>query len=186
MTCNGKVKKKFSCYNGIVHDYIDKHRNKRKTEMQFYAKLPSLRCSIEISAMAIRSTDGKRHNHQRRIPEKLLQSLKKRLLKKESRLKQVSSFNELIEEVQKTKIKRIGELTIYDTALRIGAHLKKKPDRIYLHAGTKKGALALGMNCKGKKTLKMEEFSKAFQRLKAYEVEDCLCIYKDHFKGISA
>ena len=40
----------------------------------------------------------------------------------------------------------IGSLTVYDTATRIGAFLKLEPDRVYLHAGTRDGARALGFD----------------------------------------
>lgn len=189
MTCYGKVKKKFSSYDEIVSDYIAKCRQKRKVELKFYAKQPSIVRSIEVCAMAIRGTDGKRHNHQRLIPKKTLQSWKKMLLAKAprlKRLKQRGNFNELFEEICNSKIKGIGELTVYDTALRIGAYLNVKPLTIYLHAGTRKGAQTLGMDYKKQIYLDMKKFNKAFQRLKAYEIEDCLCIYKDNFKGISA
>jgi hypothetical protein len=43
-------------------------------------------------------------------------------------------------------IKGFGELAVYDCSLRVGSYLNLLPDKIYLHAGTRKGAEALKMN----------------------------------------
>jgi len=74
----------------------------------------------------------------------------------------------------------IGVLTVYDIAHRIGAYLGKEPTRVYAHAGTKVGALALGIDGD---VFDPRILPKAFLRLSAAEVEDCLCIYKDDLEG---
>ena len=74
-------------------------------------------------------------------------------------------------------IKGIRALTIYDTPIRIGAFVKLQPERVYLHAGTKEGAKALGFY--SRETLAVSELPKMFSRLTPAEIEDCLCIYKD-------
>ena len=60
------------------------------------------------------------------------------------------------------QIKGIGELTIYDTALRIGFYLDIYPDKVYLHAGTREGAKRLigEDKVKNKKYLEMSELPK--------------------------
>ncbi len=78
-------------------------------------------------------------------------------------------------------ITRVDVLAIYDTALRLGAFRGVLPDRVYLHAGTLKGVKNLGLNIRAKKSLAMSDFPPEFGELEAYEVENCLCIYKDHF-----
>jgi len=80
-------------------------------------------------------------------------------------------------------VKGVGELTIYDTANRIGAHLGLKPEHIYLHAGTKKGAeKLLGHRIKAKH-INAHDLPPAFQNkaLSNAALEDILCIYKDQF-----
>jgi hypothetical protein len=74
-----------------------------------------------------------------------------------------------------------SELTVYDTAQRIGAYLGIKPDRIYLHAGARAGARALGLRGRAESILR-QDLPREFQRLEPYEAEDCLCIYKDHLR----
>jgi hypothetical protein len=57
-----------------------------------------------------------------------------------------------------------------------------EPDRIYLHAGTREGARALGL---GGTALSKSELPKAFHRLSPGEIEDCLCIYKDDLRRLA-
>jgi len=83
-------------------------------------------------------------------------------------------------------IRRVRILAVYDTALRLGAFRGILPDRVYLHAGTLKGAKNLRLEVRAKKSLAMSDLPSEFRKLKAYEVENCLCIYKEHFKPASA
>jgi hypothetical protein len=46
------------------------------------------------------------------------------------------------------------------------------PDKVYLHAGTRLGARALGLRTAA--TLKMSELPKEFRALKPHEIEDVL------------
>jgi hypothetical protein len=77
-------------------------------------------------------------------------------------------------------IKGIGALTVYDIAHRIGAYLRKAPGRVYLHAGVRVGARALGI---GGDSFDPKILPKPFSRLAPSEIEDCLCIYKDDLIG---
>ena len=57
---------------------------------------------------------------------------------------------------------------VYDTAVRIGAYLNLEPEEVYLHAGTKKGAAALGF--KHRKTIDPKVLPREFQSLSAVEL----------------
>jgi hypothetical protein len=75
---------------------------------------------------------------------------------------------------------------IYETADRI-AHVRGPafaPDRVYLHRGTRAGAIALGFDLSTRdKTLRIDQLPRELQSLTAREAEDVLCIYKDVFTG---
>lgn len=71
----------------------------------------------------------------------------------------------------------VGELYVYDAALRLGAHLGLAPTFVYLHAGTRLGARALGLG-QGRAYLEMHELPLPLQALSPDEVESFLCIYK--------
>ena len=75
------------------------------------------------------------------------------------------------------RVHGIGELAIYDVALRIGWFGRMEPTRVYLHAGTREGARALGLDVSGA-SLARAVFPAAMQELSAAEIEDFMCIYK--------
>jgi hypothetical protein len=78
----------------------------------------------------------------------------------------------------KLQIPFAGELYWYDTAFRIGISMGIFPTKVYLHAGTKAGAMALGIY-KGNGILKMSDLPAELQKMKPHQVEDFLCIKKD-------
>lgn len=165
----------------IANDYIKRHRKNAEKELRWFSIQRSLADAVSLAALA-KSPSGKRLDHQRRIPRAVLEENRRRLLGIIKELKSVSSFEELHVVVSSTigDILGIGELTIYDTALRIGAKLSLEPDRIYLHAGTRVGARRLNLET-SKDSISMQKFPAALCRLKPREIENALCIYKDHF-----
>ena|SRR5579863_6225617 len=105
---------------------------------------------------------------------------------RERPIRKCQNFAALIGFLEQTleSVRGIGELTIYDIAHRVGAFLGLEPELVYLHRSTRDGAKVLGIASK----LRMIELSvlpSAFRRLRPYEMEDALCIYKDELKQLS-
>jgi hypothetical protein len=101
-------------------------------------------------------------------------------------LESAETFEQLHNRIASLRFKFVGPLIIYDTAYRIGAKLGLEPRLVYLHCGTRKGALLLGLG-KGRPYLRPEELqerNEAFRFLRPYEIEDCLCIYKRDIERI--
>ncbi|MHB1704197.1 MAG: hypothetical protein ACYCS0_08335 [bacterium] len=143
-----------------------------------------------ITNAATTMVDGKRHPHHYRKSKNTLECAKKILLGKQSNISATKNFDNLHEIIIKSLegLKYIGPLYYYDTAFLIGAHLDKLPEKIYLHAGTKKGAKNMEINIRNKKYIEMEDIlcHKIFKKycLKPYEIEDFLCIYKEELSTI--
>ena len=161
----------------IVDDYIRDYRARAKAEMLFYKRQPTLADAVDIAARCV-LPNGKRHPHQRRIPPESLAEARSRLLAVD--LGMCRSFDELLAKVNATirDIHMIGALVVYDVSHRIGAFLRLEPERVYLHRGTRDGALALGLG-RGRESIDLGELPEEFGRLSAAEAEDCLCIYKE-------
>lgn len=100
-------------------------------------------------------------------------------------LRQAESFDELVELIAGISgpIPRIGPLAVYDTARRVGARFGLEPAKVYLHAGTRMGAKALGLNHRGD-AIEMDELPAGLRTLTAWEAEDVLCIYKGEFESL--
>lgn len=162
-----------------VSDYITYHRNDAIKELQFYRDRTTLGQVITRAAHACTAGGGK-HPHQRRIPRDALQKFGTRLSGSKRAMQKATSFDELHEIVREVgePIYMIGELTIYDTAHRIGYKLSLLPTKVYLHSGTQIGAGIIGIK-RSRSTVSVSELPEPFAALKPYEIEDCLCIFKE-------
>jgi hypothetical protein len=162
----------------IVRTYVREIRPRAQAEIDWFAHQPSLNAAIEIAALAVNSR-GKRYSHQRRLTKAALKQAFRTLLDESGAIEQARDFDELFGIVGAAvkPIPGIGELYVYDTSLRIGAKLNLFPTRVYLHAGTRDGARALGLN-DGAATLKVSALPNEFRALEAHELEDVLCIFK--------
>ena len=108
------------------------------------------------------------------------------LLRAKGQLSGAADF-EILFQVVKTNIspiRKIGELACYDIAHRIGAYLHIYPDDVYLHAGTRAGAKALGIKAKTN-VIQVTALPPEFRRLTAAQIEDCLCIFKTELAAMN-
>ncbi len=165
----------------IVSDYIREYRDAARAEMRFFEIQRKHSEAIRKAALC-QLPGGKRHPHQWRIPKALLEQVEGRLQGIGRKLAAAPNFAMLHDLVEQEigAIKGIGALTVYDISHRIGAHFGKAPERVYLHAGTKKGAAVFGL---GGDSIDPWNLPFPFSRLTPAEIEDCLCIYKDDLRG---
>jgi hypothetical protein len=168
----------------IVKDYVLRHRHKTIRELRYFRSLPSLEAAISDAGLARRLDGGryKRDSHQRRIPGPVLEIATKRL--RRASLGDARSFADLIERVARAvrPVHGVGELYIYDTAFRLGGHLRLLPRQVYLHAGTRLGAQVLGLDPRSA-SVPLNQLPPALRRLRPHEIEDVLCIYKDWLRS---
>ena len=162
----------------IVAVYVHEYRAVLARMLDGFRK-QSHRAAVERAGMA-QQPDGKRYEHQRRLTDGTLKDVRRLLLG--TNLSLCRDFEGLIERIEKliSPVPGVGELMIYDTALRIGANLGLLPSRVYLHRGTRAGAKALGLSACSV-SLDPRELPAEFKQLAPHEMEDCLCIFKDDF-----
>lgn len=175
------ISKMLPTLEDVVSDYISEHRPRVTREMNYYAGQPSLEAAIEVAGLA--RLNGKRHAHQRRIPAAVLRHATDRLLEAADELQSCQSFDELFHLVEAVirPIEGIGEMAVYDAALRLGAYLRLAPELVYIHMGTRTGLTKLGLY-RGQTAISPAKLPEAFRRLEPREIEDCLCIYKAHLR----
>jgi hypothetical protein len=169
----------FHSLSEVIDDYIRRHRASAAAEMDFFRK-KSFPVAIEYAAL-YKLPNGHRHPHSYRRKLKALEESYRRLRAIPGEMRKCSSFEALHDLIEREirPICDIGALTVYDVATRIGARLGLEPEKVYLHSGTREGAKALGLG-KRRKTLEPAELPAEFGRLSTREIEDCLCLYKDH------
>ncbi|SRR6266700_448000 len=168
----------------VVERYLAEYSHHEDRELEWFRRQPTLSEAVRLAGLAERPF-GKRFNHQRRIPPSVLLNAARVLLDEVNKIAQAGTFDELFQLIARAigDIRGVGELMIYDTALRIGAKLSLSPERIYLHSGTREGARYLGFDGK-RKSIDLHELPTALQRLEPSQIEDVLCIYKNHLRLI--
>lgn len=166
----------------IVRTYTRTIRPRAQGELDWFAHQPSLAQASETAALAVTS-QGKRYSHQRRITKSALQQALHILSGQERTIRRSRNFDNLFNLIERTlkPVRGIGELYLYDTALRIGAKLNLSPTKVYLRAGTRDGARALGADATAA-TLDMGALRLEFHCLEPYEIEHILCIFKGELR----
>lgn len=173
---------KLKKYQNIINHYTRWRKENPDTWIDYTIEQPDILSAIKVAANS-ENKDGKRNNHQRRLKKESIKNFVEKLIEKSTELQETKDFNSLLGIVESCKVKGIGELACYDTANRIGCKVGIFPDKIYLHAGTKKGAeKLLGYRIK-KGFIDKSELPEPFKssKLDCAELEDILCIYKLRF-----
>ena len=146
--------------------------------------------SIEdVIRIAVRSRDeaGKMHPHQWRVQKIAYGIFINALLQVKEKIAKATDFDQLfsIVTIEGNKIWGVGEVLIYDTAFRIGKWRNINPQKIYLHAGTRKGVERLmGRKIRNDYIIK-DNLKPPFNtcKLECWQLEDFFCIYKDIFSN---
>lgn len=138
--------------------------------------------NVILMASTARNNENKKHPHQNLIPIKILYNFYRKIMKMKETIKDSDDFHSLYKNIEKCKIKGIGDLAIYDTAQRIGVSIGKYPEYIYIHRGTKVGAEKF-LKKKIKEKVLDKSIFKGLSSLSCSEIEDILCIYKDDIYG---
>lgn len=166
----------------IIRHYLQHYQPLHDHELMWFRNQSSLEEALRIAAEA-QDDRGHRYSHQRRIKTHAIREATKRLAEAHDEIQRCPTFHELWNVVGSLlePIPGIGELYIYDTALRLGAHLGLNPEKIYLHAGTRTGARKLGLLSPRDTRLWLEskELPAPLRDLPPPDVENLLCIYKD-------
>jgi len=141
----------------------------------------------EVIRVAVRSRDktGKMNPHQYRVPKTAYGEFTEALLQAREKLINATNFDQIfsIVENEAAKVCGAGEMLIYDTAFRIGKWRKIYPQKIYLHAGTRKGIEGLMKRKISNYYIQKDELPPPFNtcKLECWQLEDFFCINKEIF-----
>jgi len=164
----------------MVNEYRRHHSPGHSHELEFFRGL-SPDEAVWHAALATNG-GGKRYNHQRRLRKASMEQAKKALLGLVDHLSTLKPFDQLHDYLSELllPIPGLGKLYIYDTAIRLGAKFDTLPSSVYLHAGTRVGARALGLS--GDKA-RIKDLPAVLHILEPHELEDFLCIYARQLLG---
>jgi hypothetical protein len=77
----------------------------------------------------------------------------------------------------------VNEMYVYDAAKRIGVYRRLTPQKVYLHAGVRKGVKALGLNTRGRRSVEFDELPRSLRGLSPHDLENFLCSYRGRFRS---
>jgi hypothetical protein len=168
----------------IASDYRRRYAGRARDELALFRRQPTLEAAIRRASRA-EDEHGRRFAHQRRLPHAVLTQVEATLTASQQMLRRTKTFAELHASIGDLigRIHGVGDLMIYDTALRIGAWRRLKPKDVYLHAGARVGARALGLGS-ARSSVPRAEIPAELRRLAAHEIEDVFCIYKDQLSDV--
>lgn len=151
-------------------------------EREQFERMPSIEQAIRAAVLSCTTLEGHLHPHQQLVGRNRLDDAAPIFERKARQIAGQRSFDALHRTVASIArdINGIGELAVYDFSTRIGMYLRIYPKRVYLHAGTRAGAAALGISGK---TCEMRQLPKELRVLSPDEAEDCLCLYASVLKA---
>ena len=178
-------------YNLYVKEYQGNPKEWCCNLEYVHKKMSTCKDMCDAIKKATRSRfDARKHPHQKRIPNDVLENFLLEIKRYSRKLNNLTYFHDIFELISciGSQIKGIGKLTNYDVSLRIAFYLYHKtevesvlPTKVYLHSGALVGAKRILNKIPQSKIVEVNAFPKAIQKLKPYEIEDFLCVYKDKF-----
>ena len=174
--------------------------------LDYYHNLNNLKsaiidgCKAQFEILYLGNIYSLKHTHQeefvdneghvRGVNNNVLSEMALKLVFKQKQIATAQSFDDVYQIIKSSKIHGFGELSIYDTAVRISAFLRLQPTKVFLHAGTTEGVKILEHknllpeNSSQAKTLQLNNFPEPLQRLNALQMENFLCSFKKDFADI--
>lgn len=194
----------------IRNDFKWRYVDRKKTDqvIKFCAESTTLDQAIERAVRA-RDAAGKHHNHQSKVDlhariefGAIIARGRKDWLgrvhaAKEDGLEWLTPFDAMHDWFDSVKPYGIGPVTVYDVAVRVGAFLEVEPEQVYMHAGVRQGLKALceALERQGPPykpsdlhgawklpRVPMYLFPKPLNKMRADDVEDILCTYREVFE----
>ena len=176
-----------------VADFRLRLAQSKDAEVAFFMQKQIFANRLKDAALAryMKGAEGyKRCGHQWRLTPAALAAGLQALRPMAHRLEHSGSFDELHDRVLAVahRTRGLGALWAYDTAVRIGESIGLAPEKIYLHAGTRKGAENLGFAVRKQPVLSLKEVHARYpelRKLSAGDLESFFCVYKREFPRLA-
>ena len=183
--------------DAIVEDFQWRYVDRQKTDqvIAYCADADDFPTAVQ-RAVEARDANGKHHNHQSKVDITARRLFGRRIVTRARRgALPLQDFDELHDALDQFKPYGIGPVTVYDTAIRIAAFLGIEPESVYMHAGVRQGLRAMeealerlgeGPHMRGRwrhDKVPVSQFPPPLNGMKADDVEDILCTYREVFDG---
>lgn len=185
----------------IVEDFQWRYVDRKKTDQVIKYCGESTNLAVAVRrAVEARDEFGKHHNHQSKVDITARRKFGAKIIHRAARgALPLTDFDKLYDTLDFIKPYGIGPVTVYDVAVRIGAYTGAEPKSVYMHAGVRQGFKALqnafdrmGNEAEGwhlivgvsprQEKVKLDHFPPPLNKMKADDVEDILCTYREVFE----
>lgn len=185
--------------DAIVRDFQWRYVDRKKTDqvIAFCGEAPDLPTAVR-RAVEARDANGKHHNHQSKVNIDARRLFGRRIIRaaQAGRIP-LDDFDDMHDWMDDHKPVGIGPVTVYDVAVRVAAFVGIEPKSVYMHAGVRQGfkALAQALDRQGypkadwylrhlrDDKVKVNNFPRPLDSMKADDVEDILCTYREVFES---
>lgn len=193
-------KRELASLDAIVEDFQWRYKDRLKTDqvIEFCRVAPDFPTAVR-RAVEARDANGKHHNHQSKVDITARRKFGATIIALAARGSlDLTDFDRMHDRMDERKPYGIGPVTVYDTAIRIAAYLGIEPNSVYMHAGVRTGFKTLqaaldGYDHDGADKLtdpglsRLDKipvawFPTPLRELKADDVEDILCTYREVFE----
>lgn len=186
-------------FRAIAEDFQWRYVDRKKTDqvIAFCAVAPDFPTAV-LRAVEARGADGKHHNHQSKVDLTARRLFGRKIIKRAARGSlDLEDFDNLHMKLDEIRPPGIGPVTVYDVAVRIAAFMEIEPYSVYMHAGVRQGYKAMmdallridypkagwyQRNMRRDK-IPVNNFPKPWDAMKADDVEDMLCTYREVFES---
>jgi hypothetical protein len=167
-----------------VSNYKSEHSKRLRDHLEWYSSAKDLGEAIERASRAEYDASGLMHGHQFRVGRTRLGKIEGPLTRDLREITGFNDFGELYSLVRRciADLPGLGDLTVYDTALRLGGFFNVMPTSVYLQCGARKGALEFYRLFRNNESLPEGRsvpttiFFPELQDLSPCEIENFLCI----------
>ncbi|MCE9575762.1 MAG: hypothetical protein K8W52_21610 [Deltaproteobacteria bacterium] len=171
--------KKLETYAEILAHYEWQGRIAALDEIRWMRESVDLRDAI-VRAAESRKENGALFRHQRHLEDDRAAEGRDLLLAEIEEVAIAGDFHELFLFVEKLVggVDGLKEMFVYDVAYRIGAFRDIWPAHVYLHRGTRDGAVVMGFDGT-RQWIDVNEFPAEFHQTEAHFLENILCTHRD-------
>ena len=182
-------RRELTSLEAIVEDFQWRYVDRQKTDqvIKFCSEAPNFPTAVR-RAVEARDENGKHHNHQSKVDITARRKFGSTIIRLAGRgALDLTDFDRMHSILDNYKPYGIGPVTVYDVAIRIAAFVGIEPQSVYMHAGVRQGmkafeeAVSPGEDWYRLDRVPVSWLPAPFCDMKADDVEDILCTYREVF-----
>ena len=170
----------------LIADFERNALEELRSELEHHRAQPDERAALRAAA-SWRGASGRFHPGQWRMPRAVKRAAGEALCRVRFDFGGMDRFETLFAAVHEAigGVRGVGEVCVYDAALRIGVWRGLLPSRVRLHGTSRESAVALGVEADRRPWIEVEAFPSELAGLRSWEIERFLSRYRDELEALT-